>query len=177
MIFDDYDEADKAREIIREVMQRVRHKPEFKFSSCNATNKDEFFQAIRVCKFRIRYICVAKKAIYDDKLSSNPANFYNHTLKKIIQASALCNAKIRIDGDGNKKFNNALKKYITVGIQPGTVKSLKFIDSKKEELIQLADMVTGAIARPYNSRERSDFAKWKDLIKHKIDKDGELIVR
>ncbi len=95
VIFDDYEEADEARLIIKAVMKRVRQKPEFKFSKCKDDRKDEFFKAVRKCNFRIRYICFDKKKIYDDQLRRNSTKFYNYALKTVISNSGLDKAKIQ----------------------------------------------------------------------------------
>ena len=177
IIFDDYAEADKTREVIRQVMQATRQKPEFKFSRSNNTNRDAFFVAMQPCKFRVRFICLSKEGIHSDHLRNNPARFYNYALKSLIQYAGLKNAKVRIDGNGKKELNTALKKYITQHSSDGAVHSLKFMDSCKQELIQLADMVVGALARPYNSSDKKDTDRWAKAIKNKIDKGGEWIFR
>ena len=175
IIFDDYNEADKTRELIQKTLTETRQKPEFKFSRCSNSTRDAFFEAIRHCYFRIGYICVGKSTIHSSFLPSNPANFYNYTLKLLIQHAALQDARIRIDGNGKKEMNKALKTYLRTHSDTCNVKSLRFVDSRAEELIQLADMVTSAIARPFNNPDKKDTDRWKRIIQHKIDARGEWI--
>jgi tryptophan 2,3-dioxygenase len=44
--------------------------------------------------------------------------------------------------------------------------SIRFADSKKDSLIQLADIVAGAIARSY--KDKADAWKYKELLENKI---------
>ena len=177
VIFDDYNEADRTRNIIKMAMKKTGQKPEFKFSRCNYANRDAFFQAIGSCKFRIRYVCLAKGLIRSEFLRSNPTKFYNYALKSLITHAGFVKAKIRIDGNGKKELNKAFKAYLRTFSNSGAIDTLKFVDSNKEELIQLADMIASALARPFNSSHKKDASKWKSMIINKIDKGGEWIFR
>ncbi len=178
VIFEGYEEADKTRKIIKETMVRIKQKPEFKFSKCSQTNRMHFFTAINNCCFSVRYICLGKKIIWSDHLRKNPIQFYNYALKSLISHTKLKNAKIRIDGNGKKELSKALITYLRGYSEIGAIDKLKMVDSCKEELIQLADMVAGALARPYNSPDKKDANTWKSMIEAKIDKDkGEWIFK
>lgn len=169
VIFDDYTQADRTRQVIKDVMRATGQKPEFKFSKCSNANKEEFFKAIRSCKFRIKYISVSKKIITSEYLRKYPIQFYNFALKSVISHSDLTNAKIRIDGNSKKDLSKALIAYLRANTMPGSIDKLRMVDSRSEELIQLADMVVGALARPWNSAGKKDASVWKTMIKNKID--------
>ncbi len=79
---------------------------------------------------------------------------------------ALQNASIKIDGSGDKEFKNALTAYLRKRIGDHKIKKFKFTDSRKDNLIQLADMVVGAIARSY-SENRKDANRWLDVLKRR----------
>lgn len=78
----------------------------------------------------------------------------------------LHNASIKIDGSGDKEFKNALTTYLRQRIGEHKIKKFKFTDSRKDNLIQLADMVVGAIARSY-SDTRKDAYRWLDVLKRR----------
>jgi hypothetical protein len=60
----------------------------------------------------------------------------------------------------SKKYaDNILKKHVG----SGKINKIKLIDSKKDNLIQLADMVVGAIARKYNL-DRNDHDRWFKIL-------------
>jgi len=48
------------------------------------------------------------------------------------------------------------------------VKKIKFVDSKKDNLIQLADMCVGAITRSYKPNTRANHDRWRKMIEGKI---------
>ncbi len=161
VIFDDVQTAQKLDEAITQLHITTNHKPEFKFSNCSSFVRDLFFQEIQKYQFRIKAIVVDKKKIYSHHLRNNPKRLYNYSLKKIITRSNLQNAKIRLDGSGSKQFEQALRTYIRQG-HSGIVENFQLKDSKKDNLIQLADMVAGAIARSYTNKK--DAQRWKEML-------------
>ena len=81
---------------------------------------------------------------------------------------ALSKAKIRIDGKTNNRVKRYLKahKYILNENNPGTIETIEMYDSRKDNLIQLADMVVGAIARSLHP-EKKDQNRWRRKLKLK----------
>lgn len=76
---------------------------------------------------------------------------------------------MKIDGSGDREFKNQLQRYLKRSLPIGAVSSVKFSDSQKDDLIQLAHMVVGAIARSYRtSEERSKASRWRDMLNKKI---------
>lgn len=62
-----------------------------------------------------------------------------------------------------------MQKYLKRSLATGSIKSVKFADSQKDDLVQLADMVVGAIARSYrHADERNKAARWREMIAPKI---------
>jgi hypothetical protein len=169
VIFDDYGHADAARTLIRAVGQQARIKPEFRFTNCSGATRDLFFSSLESCAFRVRGIVMCKENIYSHYLRNHPGKFYNYTLRQMITHHGLQQAKIRIDGNAKKEFLKEAKAYLRNQAPAGTIDNLKFLDSRNEPLIQLADMVTGAIARPYNRPDRSDAHRWRQMIDGKIE--------
>ena len=49
------------------------------------------------------------------------------------------------------------------------VENIKFAESHSDNLIQLADMVAGAIARSYRQGERKDADRWRLMLASKIE--------
>ena|SRR3990167_7044889 len=81
-------------------------------------------------------------------------------------------ASIKIDGNGDKEFRNKLKQYLSQHLGSGAIKKLRFVDSKKDNLIQLADMVVGAIARAYTGHKDGDH--WVKMLGKRVDSIMEL---
>ena len=69
--------------------------------------------------------------------------------------NCLLNAFVKIDGSGSKEFQNAMISYLRKQIGSDKVRKYKLVDSKKDNLIQLADMTVGAIARSFNDNRKN----------------------
>ena len=68
--------------------------------------------------------------------------------------------------ENGKKFKKALTAYLRQRIGEHKIKKFKFTDSRKDNLIQLADIVVGAVARSYSDM-RKDANRWLDVLKRR----------
>lgn len=168
IIFRDYSQAEAASKKIEDLRKNFSIKPEFKFSKTRSEIKDEFFEAICFYNFEVRALVVDKSKIYSTKLRTDTDSFYNYFVKSLMQndGDSLLDASIKIDGSGDREFKNALNTYLRKQIGQNKIKKFKFADSKKDSLIQLADMIVGAIARSYNE-QRSNANRWLNMLERK----------
>jgi hypothetical protein len=168
IIFKDFLQAEAASKAIAELRQSLKINPEFKFSKTRPVIKDKFFDAICQHNFEVRALVVDKSKLYSPKLRNDTDSFYNYFVKTLMQYDndVLLNASIKIDGSGDKEFKKALTAYLRQSIGQYKIKKFKFIDSKSDNLIQLADMVVGAIARSY-SENRKNGNRWLTILKKK----------
>lgn len=81
----------------------------------------------------------------------------------------LRDANVRIDGSGDREFRRALTAYMRRELGPEKIRDLRMSDSKRDPLIQLADMCVGAIARSYRSESRDNANRWSDMLAPRID--------
>jgi hypothetical protein len=163
VMFEDHDQADQADRIIGALMRDLKVRPEFKFTKCSNDYRDRFFDAISGCGFRCRSVVVQKDLIHSNALRTVKESFYKYFVRMMMQhdGGALQDAKVYIDGCGERTFRNELKTYIRRHIP--AVKDVKLRDSKNSPLIQLADMTAGAIARSYR-QDREDHMRWRDKL-------------
>jgi hypothetical protein len=170
VIFDDFKEAERASKLIEEARISLRIKPEFKFNKCSAQVKDGFFEAVAPCKFSVHAIAVDKSRIYSDNLRENKELFYNFFVKSLLQHdnNVLAGAKVKIDGSGDREFKRELAAYLKRESAAGKIISVKFAESHRNNLIQLADMVAGAIARSYRKDDRNEHDRWRKMLGGKI---------
>lgn len=168
ILFQDLIEAETTSKAIGELRKILKINPEFKFSKTRADIKDKFFESICQYNFQVRAIVIDKSKIYSPKLRNDTDAFYNYFLKTLMQYNndILKNTSIKIDGSGDKEFKNALKVYLRQSLGQDRIKKFKFINSKNDNLIQLADMIVGAIARSYNEK-RNDGNRWLNILKKK----------
>lgn len=157
VVFDDDLEAEEVALKIKRLRQSLKKsdKFEFKFNKCNKELRLAFLEEIRSCKYRIRAIIFDKEIIYSNYLRDNKENFYNFSLRQVLEHNhdTIKDAKIRIDGLGEKFFRQQLTLYLRQYLNSKTkkvMKNLRFKDSKKDVLIQMADMIAGSIRRYYD---------------------------
>lgn len=171
VIFRDNSQAEATSKAIAAAQVRLRVKPEFKFNKCAYHVRDDFFAAVHPFMFGVRALVVDKARIYSEHLRDNKERFYNYFVQLLLKHDneALQGARIKIDGSGDREFKRELSSYLRQQINAGKVASLKFAESHRDSLIQLADMAAGAIARSYRRDDRKDSGRWRDMLASKIE--------
>ncbi|MEQ1583226.1 MAG: DUF3800 domain-containing protein [Candidatus Nitrotoga sp.] len=170
VIFDDFKEAERASDIIEAARTTLRIRTEFKFNKCSGQVKDGFFAMVAPCKFTVRAIVVDKAKIYSENLREHKEMFYNFFVKSLLQHdhNALIGARVKIDGSGDREFKRELAAYLKRESTGGKIVSVKFVESHRDNLIQLADMVAGAIARSYRIDDRNEPDRWRKMLNNKV---------
>ena len=82
----------------------------------------------------------------------------------------ILNAKVRIDGSGDRVFRQKFLTYLRQQLnsqQRQIMKNCRLVNSKTDVLIQMADMIAGAIRRSYDA-DRTDSGIYKKIIEGKI---------
>lgn len=172
VIFDDELEAEetalKIKKLRRELKKSDRF--EFKFNKCSKEFRIRFLKAIATCKFRIRAIVMTKDKIYGPELRRSKESFYNYTVKSVLKYNkgTIKNAKLRLDGRGEREFRKSLTVYLRKYVGKGVIKNLRFRDSKSDVLIQLADMIVGSINRCFSGKK--DAKIYFDIVKKRASK-------
>jgi hypothetical protein len=166
VIFTDFSEAERASTAIAELRNKLHIYPEFKFSKTRPEIKDAFFEALCKFNFKVHALIVKKNIIYNVHLPETAESFYNHFVQALIHhnSSILNNASIKIDGSGDKEFTKTLNAYLRHQTGQHRINKIKFADSKRNNLIQLADMIAGAIARS-NNPNRNNATRWLQMLR------------
>lgn len=147
---------------------------EFKFNKTRKKAKVQYFKVIKYLKFSVRVLVVDKKILEFSERIRIKRNNYKYFLKLLLKRNVLCTniVKLRIDGSAKKLFKESLKIYIKNLLKAEKEDKLKIdfkiVNSKSDLLIQLADMIVGAIARSYLT-DKGDAKIYKELIKDKIE--------
>lgn len=176
VIFDDELEAEKAAGKIKEFKGKIGKGSnyEFKFNNLKKSYKLGFLEAIKNCRFRVRAIVVKKDKIYLTDIRTDTKTYYNFFLRQVLEhnSSTIKDAKLRLDGTGERKLKKAVSGYLRQSLNMKTrdkvMDNLKFVDSKNSLLIQLADMVAGSIHRAYLD-EKCDSKIYREVIKERIE--------
>jgi len=174
VIFDDNRDAEEAANKIREFRRSLNwhEKSEFKFNKLKKRLRLDFLTTVERSNFRVRAIIVDKSQIRSLELKNNTHSFYNYMIKEVLCHSngGIRDAKIRLDGHGDHAYKKAANAYFRkqVNLSASIIKELKFVDSKNDNLIQLADMVAGAIFRSRQS-DKTDYGEYLAVIRERIE--------
>lgn len=153
VMFDDNLDAEEAALRIKKFRRKLGWKDtrEFKFNKTTQQTRVQFLKEIKDCKFRVRAIVADKSIVRSDELRGNKNSFYNYMIKELLAKSSHCitDARVRLDGHEDRAYKAAAITYFRkqLNSKQNTVKNMRFVNSKNDNLIQLADMVAGAIFR------------------------------
>ncbi len=172
VIFDDNLEAEKAAIAIKETRRALGYPDfvEFKFNKSRKKIRTVFLKAINKYDFRIRCLVVDKQLIRSDELKNNRNSFYSYMIKTLLKYSndTILDASIKIDGGGDRTFRRSFITYLRKQLnskESHVIKNCKLVNSKNNQLIQMADMVAGSIRRSYTDKLDSKIYK-KIISKH-----------
>ena len=175
VIFDDELEIERTAVAIKE-LRRQLHFPdiaEFKFFKARKATRIRFLETITPFQFKIRCLVVDKAQIYSDELRTNRNSFYSYFIKEALKhnGGSVVDAKIRIDGHGDRVFRRSFLSYLRRelnGADRRIVDNCKLVDSKTNVMIQMADMIAGSIGRFYRL-DKTDHDKYKAIIQGHIE--------
>ncbi len=174
IIFEDNLEAEKTAVAIKELRRELGfgEHVEFKFNKSRKEIKLKFLETINEFSFKVRCLVIEKESIISQELRNNKNSFYAYTVKMLLKHSpSLIDAKIRIDGGGNRNFRKNFITYLRKELnskQKNVMKNCKFINSKSNVLIQMADMIAGSVKRSY-SISKTDNIIYKNIFKKHIE--------
>jgi hypothetical protein len=170
VIFSSNEDAAETQTVIAGSEARRIHKPEFKFNKCSDHVRDLFFEAVRLCPFVVRAILVRKELIYSSGLSSEKEKFYEYFVGQMMRRDngLLNDARVIIDGSGDREFRRNLNAAMRRKLGQGAIKDVRFKDSRSDVLVQLADMCAGAIARSHRPDRKNPW-RWRNMLLPRID--------
>ncbi len=171
VIFGDELEAEKAAVAIKELRRSLGFPDnvEFKFAKSKESTRIAFLQCVAGFDFSIRSIVITKDIITSEKLRMDKSSFYRYAIKTVLKynSSWIHDAKIKIDGSGDRKFRQEFIQYLRQELPAGVIHNCKFVDSQGNVLIQLADMIAGTIRR-HNDPAKQDGYPYRSLIESHI---------
>ncbi len=174
VIFDDELEAEKAAVSIKEFRRSLgwTDNREFRFYKLSRDLRLQFLKAVNPFGFRVRALVVDKKIVRSPELKSKKDRFYAYFIKEALKHSdgRIMNAKIKIDGSGDRVFRKNFLTYLRRELntdQREIMKHCKLVDSSGNVLIQLADIVAGSINRSYGSKK--DAQEYKAVFRRHIE--------
>lgn len=171
VIFDDELEAEKTAVAIKEFRRKLKKSDnfEFKFNKANREFRLQFLEHVSRFQFRFRAIVFEKTKIKSNELKTSKQSFYNYAIKMVLKHNfgTIKEAKIRLDGHGDRIYKREVIRYLRKELnnkENRVFQKLQFVDSKSNVLIQLTDMIAGAIHRKYETG-KTDAKMYFDIIK------------
>lgn len=156
VIFDSLEEAEKANEAVKEVRKELKRSEslEFKFSTgTNDAAKELFLRKLSKCNFRYRSVVIDKKTLMQREPNPKDSIYMLVADQLFLRAkNRIKNATVFVDLI-TKSFMQDFNKYLRSRLNTDLEKligEIKHRNSKGNNLLQLADMVCGAIYRKYN---------------------------
>jgi hypothetical protein len=152
VLFEDHDAAEKADARIGLIRQELFLTPnhEFKFHNSRPNVRRHFLEQTLAYNWFYLVVAINKKKLYSPTFQS-PEMFYNYSTSLVFENAKpqLNQAIVVIDKSSSKGFRHELSRYLRAKIDTaGTlIKKIKHEDSKRNNLLQLADMVAGAVYR------------------------------
>lgn len=160
VVVDDPAPLDRAVERLRQ-QYNLPQRYEFKFSETADRLKERFFRGIQDHDFVIRAIVIDKTMIYSARLREKHW-FYNYVTKLLLKYDdgliheATLVVDKRLPGIVNRRhFDTYLRQELNSGRR--RLKEIKHRDSARDNLLQVADMVAGAIHRQYGPKQDASF--------------------
>jgi len=147
---------------------------ELKFSKTRKAVIKRLLKYIQQLDFKAYAIVVDKSKFTDIPKSAVDNSLYNYAIKELLIKLELSNPVIFIDGVSHKKQAERFRTYLRQHLKQHGVEKCKirFVDSRKDVLIQLADIIAGVIARSYNNKKSKN--EYLKLLKTKIEEIYEI---
>ena len=171
--FEENDEAQLTDQRIQLLKHELGFPPdfEFHFNSVKGTYRESFLSAVASYGFFYFTIVVNKRKLKGEGFKFKES-FYKYACSLVFENAKpyLKNATVVIDGSGSREFRRQLGSYLRRRINDTkgdarVIGKIKIQDSKRNNLLQLADMICGAVARSYSQKE--DAETYRRLVAHR----------
>jgi len=173
VIFENEAEAEKLRlgiDTLRGELKLPRDY-EFHFVKNNVPTRRAFLNAIKNNDFKFFTLVVDKRKLSGTEYQSR-STFYKSVCGVAFDSAKhlLQEANVKFDDGGEKAFKKEFASYIRrkvngEGTETERIKKIGTQDSKSSNLIQLADMVNGAVYRSF--QDEANAGEYRNIIKHR----------
>lgn len=169
--FDDNEEALSCEQRINLLRRELRLSEDFEFHFHGVSKRvrETFLKAVLPYQFFYYGIVINKKKLFGEGFK-NKESFYKYSCNLLFENAKekLENATVVIDESGRELFKYQLASYLRkkLNTKDGRkrIKKVKMQNSKSNNLLQLADMIAGAVNRSFNEvKKDSDY--FRKIIK------------
>jgi len=169
VFFDDDLDAEEASLKIKRLRRSLgwHDLHEFKFRKTSKSIRKKFLETVSMLNYRIVITLIDKRKVSDKRLQKNPDEFYYNVILRTLQGGGgFEKANIIIDGEKGVDHRRKVKTFFRKNLPEFSINEMSFIDSKKDNLIQLADMIIGAAM--HSIKDRDDAMDYISIVKKHI---------
>jgi len=144
---------------------------EFHFNKSRRAVREYFLQHVAPYEFFYLSVVLNKRKLHGPGFQYK-ASFYKYTVNLVFQNAKphLRDAIVVIDRSGGQDFRRQLARYLKKRMNekdgPSLIRRVKTERSHNNNLLQLADMVCGAVARSYRT-DKDDQMVYRSLLRHR----------
>lgn len=167
VLFEENEEAESCDAKIEEIRKKLKVHPrfEFHFNKCSDNYRRTFLSSVAGSNFFFHSVVLNKEKLYGEGFQYK-SSFYKYAASLVFEnaKARLLDAKVVIDECGNREFKEQLSKYLKKRMNDGQkilIRKVAMEPSHSNNLLQLADMVCGAVFRSFDTRKanRMEFRK------------------
>lgn len=171
VIFADAGTAQECDAAISELRRALRFsdRTEFHFSKSSDTVRTRFLRTVAPFEFGHVSAVIEKTRLVNDAEFRNKQAFYKSIARRTLELvhGHLVDAMIIVDKCAEKEFGSELKRHVKEVLNrdaPRAIKDLRMEKSHTNNLLQLADMVCGAVARSLKDGGSGEF---REIVGHR----------
>lgn len=159
VVFANQSDADACSEAINRLRAALKWHPnyEFKFNRSDEATRRRFLKTITVFPFRYYAFALNKPRLMDGALRKKD-QMYTRVVQWVFENAmkSLKDAEVVFDSRGERTFYVFLEKFLKSVVRINNchdaISSVRAVDSHSENLLQMADMICGALNRYYSDK-------------------------
>lgn len=172
VLFEDRTEAQRADDRIAQLRREMNLSShfEFHFSKIKQDWREHFLRELGIFDFKYFSIVLDKRELKKHGLTT-PTDLYRYACNLVFNAARphLKNATVIIDGSGSQRFQRDIATHLRrhtndPGSAEGQIGKVRIQNSHTNNLLQLADMVCGAVSRSLTDKPRAGMCR--KLVSH-----------
>jgi predicted MPP superfamily phosphohydrolase len=150
---------------------------EFKFSKTEKSVIVDLINHVKGFEYHAFAVVLNKTQRDTNSTPKGKVPVYNQVMKELLLKVSKNNQLVTIDGKSGKLYDKKVKAYLRQTLRDkGIINShIRFVDSRNDALVQLADIIAGAVARTF--KDKTDAQRYLNLLKDKIVCIDELSVQ